>query len=72
MLGTIPASAMRRNGALTFDFTVDLTVVPEGGNRTLVIPIACLVYRLQNLLSFVAFKMGRLRGVRKEHIWIDM
>jgi hypothetical protein len=26
------------------------------------------VYRLLNPLSFVAFKMGRLRGVRKEHI----
>jgi hypothetical protein len=27
-----------------------------------------LVYRLLNPLSFVVFKMGRLRGVRKEHI----
>jgi hypothetical protein len=32
---------------------------------------ASLVYRLLNPLGFVAFKMGRLRGVRKEHIWID-
>ena len=29
---------------------------------------ADLVYRLLNPLGFVAFKMGRLRGVRKEHI----
>jgi hypothetical protein len=29
--------------------------------------LALLVYRLLNPLSFVAFKMGRLRGVRKEH-----
>jgi len=26
-----------------------------------------LVYRLLNPLGFVAFKMGRLRGARKEH-----
>src|ERR1700729_3021147 len=30
-----------------------------------------LVYRLLNPLSFVAFKMGRLQGARKEHIKID-
>jgi hypothetical protein len=42
LLGTIPASAMRRDGALTLDFTVDRTVVPEGGNRTLAIPFASL------------------------------
>jgi hypothetical protein len=29
------------------------------------------VYRLPNPLGFVAFKMGRLRGARKEHIRID-
>ena len=33
--------------------------------------IASLVHRLLNPLGSVAFKMGRLRGVRKEHIWID-
>jgi hypothetical protein len=42
LLGAIPASAMRRDGALMFDFTVDRTVVPEGGNRTLAIPFASL------------------------------
>ena len=30
-----------------------------------------LVHRLLNPLGSVAFKMGRLRGGRKEHIWID-
>ena len=30
-----------------------------------------LVHRLLNPLGFVVFKMGRLRGGRKEHIWID-
>jgi len=39
--------------------------------RQFQVPIATIVYRLQNPLGFVAFKMGRLRGVRKEHIWID-
>jgi len=42
LLGTIPASALRRDGALTFDFTVDRTVVPEGGNRTLAVAFASL------------------------------
>ena len=27
------------------------------------------MYRLLNPLGFVPFKMGRLRGGRKEHIW---
>ena len=40
--GTIPALALRRDGGLTFDFTVNRTVVPEGGNRTLAIPFASL------------------------------
>jgi hypothetical protein len=30
-----------------------------------------VVYRLLNPLGFVVFKMGRLRGGGKEHIWID-
>src|SRR5271157_4045012 len=30
-----------------------------------------VVHRLLNPLGFVVFKMGRLRGGRKEHIWID-
>jgi hypothetical protein len=30
-----------------------------------------LVHRLLNPLGFVVFKMGRLQGGRKEHIWID-
>ncbi len=30
-----------------------------------------LVHRLLNPLGLVAFKMGRLRGGRKEHILID-
>ena len=33
--------------------------------------VGALVHRLLNPLGFVAFKMGRLRGGRKEHIWID-
>ena len=29
------------------------------------------MHRLLNPLGSVAFKMGRLQGGRKEHIWID-
>ena len=39
------------------------------GEETLVMPT--LVYRLLDPSGFVAFKMGRLRGGRKEHILID-
>ena len=33
--------------------------------------LSALVHRLLNPSGSVVFKMGRLRGGRKEHIWID-
>ena len=45
--------------------------IPSPCFRERLADLDLLVHRLLNPLGFVVFKMGRLRGGRKEHIWID-
>jgi multiple antibiotic resistance protein len=49
-------------GTITGVITISVAHAKSG------IAVTALVHRLLNPLGFVAFKMGRLRGVRKEHI----
>jgi hypothetical protein len=45
-----------------------IEIVELGQQRVTLGSASTLVHRLLNPLGFVAFKMGRLRGARKEHI----